>query len=309
MDSLTDIAVFAQVVESGSFTAAAERLSLSKSVVSKYVTRLEERLGARLLHRTTRKISLTEIGRRFYERSQLGLREIEEAEAEVSLLQSQPRGTLRINAPMSFGVMRLAPVIPEFLERYPALAVDVHFDDRKVDVIEGGFDVSVRISELADSSLVARRIGPCRHVVVASPAYLECQGTPRTPRELQEHNIVSYQYQGSVRQWEFIDPEGKPVQVAVDGNIQMNNSLGMREAVLNGAGIMRTPAFIVDRDIEQGRLIPLLTQYKMLHLSIYAVFPQRRHLSPKVRAFVDFMAERIGDNGEKMTETETSGSD
>lgn len=293
MDSLTDIAVFARVVECGSFTAAAERLSLSKSVVSKYVTRLEERLGARLLNRTTRRLSLTEIGRAFYQRSQQGLREIEEAEAEVSLLQGEPRGILRINAPMSFGVMHLAPAIPDFLERYPELQVDIHFDDRKVDVIEEGFDVSVRISELADSSLVARRIGPCLHTVVAAPEYLQRYGTPLSPEDLHKHSIVSYQYQDSAQQWEFMDSEGKSTMVPVNGAIQMNNSMAMREAVINGAGIMRTPTFVVGDDISRGRLHPLLNNFKTLELSIYAVYPQRRHLSPKVRAYVDFLVERI----------------
>lgn len=296
MDSLTDIAVFAQVVESGSFTAAAERLSLSKSVVSKYVTRLEERLGARLLNRTTRRISLTEVGNAFYQRSRQGLLEIQEAEAEVSRLQGEPRGTLRINAPMSFGVLHLAPAMPDFLNRYPGLAVDLQFDDRKVEVIEAGFDVSIRIAQLEDSSLVAKRIAPCRHAIVATPDYLERHGTPITPADLQRHRIVSYQYQESAQQWEFLDKSGKSHSVPVTGILQMNNSLGMREAVINGAGIMRTPTFVVSDDIRKGRLQPLLTNYKTLQLSIYAVYPQRRHLSPKVRAWVEFLAERITDN-------------
>lgn len=295
MDSLSDIAVFVKVVEYGSFTAAAERLSLSKSVVSKYVTRLEDHLGARLLNRTTRRISLTEIGRSFYERSLRGLQEIEEAEAEVSLLQSEPRGTLRINAPMSFGVLHIAPAIAELRKLYPNMDVDLDFDDRKVDLIEGGYDVAIRISELADSSLVARRIGPCHHVIVASPEYLAIQGVPKAPKDLIKHNIVSYQYQESVTQWEFTDPAGKSLTVPVVEKIKMNNSLGMREAVLNGAGIMRTPTFVVGKDIQKAQLIPLLSQFKTLQLSIYAVYPQRRHLSPKVRAFIDFMLERITD--------------
>ena len=178
MKSLTDIAVFVQVVESGSFTAAAERLDISKSVVSKYVTRLEDYLGARLLNRTTRRLSLTEVGRVFYDRSRKGLADIEDAQLEVSRLQAEPRGTLRINVPMSFGILHVAPALPEFQRQYPDLTVDMNLDDRKVDVIEEGFDVSVRISELPDSSLVARRIAPCRHAVVASPSYLEQHGTP-----------------------------------------------------------------------------------------------------------------------------------
>lgn len=296
MDSLSDIAVFAQVVESGSFTAAAERLDLSKSVVSKYVTRLEDRLGARLLNRTTRRISLTEIGRTFYERSLSGLREIKEAEAEVSRLQDEPRGMLRINAPMSFGVMHLAPAIPEFLRQYPELSVDLNFDDRKIGLVEGGFDVALRISDLADSSHIARRIGPCYHAVVASPDYLETYGEPKVPQDLANHNIVGYQYQESAKQWAFVDPAGKSFVVPVSGSIQMNNSLGMREAVINGAGIMRTPTFVVGSDIQSGLLRPILPQFKTLQLSIYAVYPERRHLSPKVRAFIDFMVERITDN-------------
>ncbi|WP_272993910.1 LysR family transcriptional regulator [Porticoccus hydrocarbonoclasticus] len=295
MDSLSDIAVFIQVVDSGSFTAAAERLSLSKSVISKYVTRLEDRLGARLLNRTTRKLSLTEVGRAFYERSERGLQEIAEAEAEVSRLQGEPRGTLRINAPMSFGVLHIAPVLSEFLERYPQLTVDMNLDDRKVDVIEGGFDVSVRISDLGDSSLVARRIGPCRHVVVASPAYLKRYGIPRTPEDLEDHNVITYQYKDSAKEWEFRLPGQKPSMVSVSGSIQMNNSLALREALLNDAGITRTPTFVVGRDIQEGRLQSVLTNYELPEISIYLVFPQRKYLSPKVRVFVEFMREYISD--------------
>lgn len=295
MDSLTDIAVFVQVVESGSFTAAAERLSLSKSVISKYVTRLEDRLGARLLNRTTRRLSLTEVGRAFYERSERGLQELAEAELEVSRLQGEPRGTLRINAPMSFGVLHIAPAMPAFLQRYPELSVDINFDDRKVDVIEGGFDVSVRISELGDSSLVARRLGPCRHAVVASPFYLEQHGVPRTPEDLERHNMITYQYQESDREWEFWLPGKKPVSVSIHGSMQMNNSLALREAALKGAGIMRAPTFVVGEDIRMDRLQPVLTNYTLPEVSIYAVFAQRKHLSPKVRAFIDFMSEYISD--------------
>jgi len=207
MDSLTDIAVFIQVVDSGSFTAAAERLSLSKSVVSKYVTRLEGRLGARLLNRTTRRLSLTEVGRSFYERSRRGLQEIEDAEAEVSRLQGEPRGTLRLNTPMSFGILHIAPALPEFLRHYPEVSVDMNLDDRKVDVIEEGFDLSVRISDLPDSSLVARRLARCRHAVVAAPAYLEQHGTPTTPDELRRHNIITYRYQETAHNWHFRAPD------------------------------------------------------------------------------------------------------
>lgn len=293
MESLSDITVFVQVVNSGSFTATAERLGLSKSVVSKYVTRLENQLRARLLNRTTRRLSLTEVGRVFYARSLRGLQEIEDAKAEVSRLQGEPRGTLRLNAPMSFGVLHIAPAIPDFLSQYPDLSVDMNLDDRIVDVVEEGFDVSVRISELPDSSLVARRVGPCRHAVVAAPSYLERFGTPRTPSDLRDHNIITYRYQQSAGEWHFRSPDDKPVSVPVSGPVQMNNSLAIREALLGGVGITRTPTFVVGRDIQEGRLIPILRDYRALEVSIYLVYPERRHLSPKVRAFVDFITARI----------------
>tara|TARA_R110001583_G_C5641511_1_gene407896 strand:- start:185 stop:1150 length:966 start_codon:yes stop_codon:yes gene_type:complete len=293
LDSLSDIAVFVQVVDSGSFTAAADRLAISKSVVSKYVTRLENQLGARLLNRTTRRLSLTEAGRVFYERSRKGLADIEDAKSEVSRMQSEPRGTLRLNAPMSFGILHVAPALPEFLKRYPEITVDVNLDDRKVDVIEEGFDISVRISELPDSSLVAKRLGPCRHTIVAAPEYLERCGTPRTPEELRDHNIVSYRYQESALAWHFQTPDNKSTAVTVSGSLMMNNSLALRATLLEGVGIARTPTFAVGQDIREGRLIPILRDYDVLDVTIFLVYPQRRHLSPKVRAFVDFMAERI----------------
>jgi DNA-binding transcriptional LysR family regulator len=295
MDSLTDIAVFVQVVDAGSFTAAADRLGLSKSVVSKYVTRLENRLGARLLNRTTRRLSLTEVGRTFLERSRQGLHEIEEAEAEVSRLQSEPRGTLRINCPMSFGILHISPALPEFLAHYPDLAVDMSLDDRRVDLVEEGFDLAIRIGELPDSSLIARRLGPCRHVLCGAPGYFQRHGVPRTPEDLRDHNALIFQYQDSPREWHFRAPQGSIIRVAVSGSIQMNNSLGLREALLREVGITLTPTFVVGEDIKAGRLQTVLKDYETLEVSIYAVYPQRRHLSPKVRAFVDFMVSHIAD--------------
>jgi len=293
MDSLTDIAVFVQVVDAGSFTAAAEKLGLSKSVVSKYVTRLEERLGARLLNRTTRRLSLTEVGHAFYTRSLQGLREIEEAEAEVSKLQSAPRGVLRLNAPMSFGIMHVAPALSGFLAQYPELSVDMSLDDRRVDLIEEGFDLAIRIGELPDSSLVARRLGPCRHVVCGSPDYFKKHGEPKTLEDLSNHNAIIYKYQDTPKEWHFVAPNKNIIRVAVSGNIQINNSLGLREALLQGAGITLTPTFVAGQDIKTGKLKAVLTDHKVMEVSIYAVYPQRRHLSPKVKAFVEYMTKRI----------------
>jgi DNA-binding transcriptional LysR family regulator len=295
MESLTDVAVFVRVVESGSFTAAAERLEISKSVVSKYVTRLEDHLGARLLNRTTRRLSLTEVGRVLYDRSRKGLADIEEAQQEVSRLQREPRGTLRINVPMSFGILHVAPALPEFQRQYPELTVDLNLDDRKIDVIEEGFDVSVRISELPDSSLVARRIAPCRHAVVASPSYLGKHGTPRTPDDLRDHNVITYRYQDSANKWHFRMKDSESTSVDVSGTSMMNNSLAIREAVLEGIGVTRAPTFVVGKDIQEGRLVKLLAGYEILQVAIFLVYPQRRHLSPKIRAFVEFMAARISE--------------
>ncbi len=295
MDSLNDIAVFVQVIDDGSFTNAAERLKLSRSVVSKYVTRLEERLGVRLLNRTTRRLSLTEAGRIFYDLSRRGLQDIEDARLEVSRLQEKPRGVLRINSPMSFGIMHIAPLLPEFQRQYPDVSVDMNLDDRKVEVIEEGFDISVRITEMPDSSLIARRLASCRHAIVAAPSYLKQHGTPRSPEDLHDHNVISFRYQASATDWHFLGPDNKPVSVAVAGTIQMNNSLALREAVIGGVGIMRAPTFVVGDDIQQKRLVRILPDYTALEISIFLVYPQRKHLSPKVRAFVDFMAEKISD--------------
>lgn len=295
MNALNDVAVFVQVVESGSFTAAAERLGISKSVVSKQVSRLEERLGARLLNRTTRRLSLTEVGSVFYERSRDGLATIADAELEVSRLQSRPSGTLRLNTPMTFGLMHIAPALPEFMQAYPDVSVDVNLDDRKVDVIEEGFDLSVRISELPDSSLVAKRLATCRHVVVAAPAYLAEHGMPDRPEDLVRHDVISYRYQESALSWQFRASDGRSVSVPVSGRLRMNNSLALREAMLAGVGIARTPTFVAGEDIRHGRLVPLLTDYESLQVSIFLVYPQRRHLSPKVRAFIEFMSSRLSE--------------
>lgn len=294
MDNLTEIAVFVRVVECGSFTRAADELGLSRAVVSKHVSRLEERLGARLLNRTTRRLSLTEVGSALYGRSRSALAEIQEAELEVDALQAEPRGTLRLSAPMSFGILHLAPALPEFLARYPALQIDMSLNDQIVDLVAEGFDLAIRISELRDSSLVARRLGPSRQVICASPEYLRCHGLPREPDELRTHNCIVYAYADSPNLWRFLAPGGSEITVPVRGNLRVNNGLAEREAALRGLGVILTPSFYVGEDIQAGRLQVLLSDYRIQELAVYAVYPQRRYLAPKVRAFVDFLAERFG---------------
>ncbi|GGB81865.1 transcriptional regulator [Marinobacterium zhoushanense] len=295
MERLNDITVFIQVVESGSFTLAAEKLGISKSVVSKYVTRLENGLGARLLNRSTRRLSLTEVGRNYFEQCKYGLEAIERAEAEVTKLQKAPLGVLRVNVPMSFGILHIAPLLPEFQQKYPGVTVDMVLEDRQVDLIDEGVDLAIRIAEMTDSSLVARRLGPCRHVVCASPAYLAENGIPSTPEELQVHNAICYRYHDSPTSWRFIDPDGAHISVQVSGSIQVNNSLALKQVLLAGGGIALTPTFVVGDELRTGTLQEVVSRYRKNQLSIYAVYPQRRHLSPKVTSFVDFLAERISE--------------
>lgn len=295
VDHFNDIAVFVRVVEAGSFTSAADKLGLSQSAVSKCVSRLEARLGTRLLNRSTRKLALTEAGAALHEHGLRALKEFDEAELEIARLQMEPRGLLRVNVPMSFGVMHLAPALPKLMRRYPALIVDVHMDDRLVDLLEEGFDCAIRIKALADSALVAKRLAPCRVVTCASPDYLNAHGTPQTPDDLKQHACLIYAYRDTPSEWQFRDESGKKHSVVVSGPFHHNNGLAARHIALSGVGIFVTPTFYVGEDLRAGRLIAILPQYTPLpELSIYAVYPERRHLSPKVRTFVDFCAEQFG---------------
>tara|TARA_R100001143_G_scaffold63254_1_gene69187 strand:+ start:3766 stop:4677 length:912 start_codon:yes stop_codon:yes gene_type:complete len=296
MENLSDIAVFVRVVQSGSFTAAAERLQLSRSVVSKYISRLEEQLNARLLNRTTRQLSLTEVGKVFYEHARRGLQEIEEAESELTRLQGKPRGILRINTPMSFGILHIASLLPGFQKMYPEIFVDMALDDRKVDVIEEGFDISVRITvNLPDSTLIAKKIAPCKHAIVATPDYLKTYGTPVSPAQLSQHKILTYQHQDHATEWQLINTKGDTVSVPLTSNLQMNNSLALKEALLGHMGIARMPTFIVGNEIQDGRLTTLFNDFEILEASIYLLYPQRRYLSTKVKAFIDYFSEQISE--------------
>jgi DNA-binding transcriptional LysR family regulator len=295
VDNLTEIAIFVRVVESGSFSTAAEKLGLSRAAVSKSVSRLEERLGARLLHRTTRRLSVTEAGRALFSRGREALATIEDAQLEVGRLQGEPRGTLRVSGPIFFGVRYVAPVLAEFLARYPAIEAEVELDDRVVDIVEEGFDVAIRIAELQDSSLVSRCLARCRHVVCASPEYWQRHGKPVQPEDLAGHNCFIYSYGSSQRAWRFLGRDGREVAVPVGGRLRFNNTEMARLAAVRGLGVILLPTFYVGDDIREGRLLPVLEDYRIAReVSVYAVYPAREHLPPKVRVFVDLLAERFG---------------
>ena len=262
MNNLTDIAVFVRVVESGSFTATADELEISKAVVSKYVSRLEERLGARLLNRTTRRLTLTEAGEALYRRGAEALSEIREAEEEVAQLAGEPRGHLRITAPTYFGSVKLAPLLRDFRTRYPAITLDLDLNDRIVDIVRERFDVAVRISELADSSMVARRLAPCPQVVVGSPEYFRRYGTPRTPADLRDHDCLSYSLVRAPNEWRFRAPKGRWIAVTVRGSIRCNNDFALKQAVLDGLGLRQFPRFFVERELEEGKLLEVLPEYE-----------------------------------------------
>lgn len=295
MSSLTEISIFVKVVELSSFTAAAEALEMSQPVVSKAVTRLEEKLGARLLNRTTRRLSLTEAGSELYRRAFRALAEIEDAELEVARFQTEPRGTLRVSAPMSFSILHLGALLPSFTERYPGVSIELHLDDRQVDLVEEAFDLAIRVGRLQDSNLIARRLAPCAQVLCASPAYLAKRGTPERPEDLLEHNCIIYSLLGTPREWRFTDAAGETYVVPINGALQSNNGLLNRAAAVAGAGIVLLPAFYIGEEIRSGQLKTVLCDFKPVDLAVYALYPERRNLTPKVRAFVDFLAEKFGD--------------
>jgi DNA-binding transcriptional LysR family regulator len=285
--------VFVRVVEAKGFSAAARQLGMSKSAASKIVSRLEDRLGARLLNRTTRRLSLTDAGNAYYERATRVMAEAQEAELAVSRLQAQPRGWLRVNAPMTFGTMHLAPALPDFMWAHPELHVELHLDDKLVDLVEEGYDVAIRIRRLADSSLIARRLCAVKRIICASPDYLARMGTPTHPRDLARHNVFTYEYiQGTPDDLQWAGPDGTG-RVRIAGSLRTNNGEVMRDAAIAGLGISLFPDFMVAAELRAGKLVEILTDYVDDSMSLFAVYPHSRHLSAKVRAFVDFMAERF----------------
>jgi DNA-binding transcriptional LysR family regulator len=293
MDLLSGMTVFARVVEADSFARAAAALGLSRSAVSKQVAWLEDQLGARLLNRTTRRLSLTEVGRAYYDRCARILEEVEEASQAVASLHAAPRGTLRVNAPMSFGQRHVGPAVADFLARWPELKIDLSLTDRRVEVVEEGYDVVVRIMAMADSSLIARRIATTCRIACASPAYLARHGTPATPEDLAGHACLEYANLPASGEWVF-QRGGATHRVKIAGPLRADNGDALRSAALAGLGVVQMPTFIIEEDLAAGRLVPVLADYAADGLPVWAVYPHNRHLSTKVRMFVDFLAERFG---------------
>jgi DNA-binding transcriptional LysR family regulator len=293
MDKLTSIRTFTRVVQHGSFAAAARDLRLSRSAVSKYVIGLEQELGAQLLVRTTRSASPTENGQAYYERCTAILADLEEADRAVARLQSEPRGLLRVNAPMSFGTLHLGRAVADFMEKYPALQIQLVLSDQQIDPVQEGFDVTLRIADLPSSSLIARKIAPASRVVCAAPSYLARRGIPRHPDGLREHDCLAYGYLATGNQWKLTGPDGDH-WIHIPWTLCSNNGEVLRDAVVKGRGIALLPTFIVGADLQEGSLRSILTDHAAPEISVYAIYPQTRHLSVKVRMFIDFLIERFG---------------
>ncbi len=294
-DPLEGMSVYAAVVDAGTFTGAARQLRISKGAVSQQVQKLEDRLGVRLLNRTTRRLSLTDEGRAFYDHCRRILDEARDAVDALDSLGTGPRGRLRVNAPMSFGIMHLGPAVADFMAAYPEIEIDLELNDRQLDVVEEGFDMAIRIARLPDSSLIARRLAPCRRIVMASPAYWDRVGRPRHPNDLKNHDALIYDYLSDPDTWTFKGPEGR-ISVTVSGRMRANNGEVLLAAAKRGLGVDFAPTFFCCGEIQSGELEVVLSDFEDDPISVYAVYPHKRHLSPRVRAFVDFLADRFGEN-------------
>ncbi|MGO8370608.1 LysR family transcriptional regulator [Rhizobium ruizarguesonis] len=300
MDRLTSLVVFGRVVECGGFSAAARRLNMSVTMVGNHVQSLEDRLGVRLLNRTTRKVSLTETGKYYYERSSQILAELDDADRTAGALSTTPRGTLKVYT--SSAIVRfLLPVVSEFMELYPSIALDFSVGERMVDMIEDGYDLVMRTVPPPDSSLVARKLTPWRHMLVCSPAYFESHPMPKVPAEVADHNCLQYAYYPYGDEWRFEDGEGNKESVKISGNVVSNSAEMLRFLTLTGRGIFLAPSFVVFDDIAEGRLVKIMPDYRPVEFNINAVYPNRSHLPTKVRLFIDLLAERFAEHRKWMT--------
>jgi DNA-binding transcriptional LysR family regulator len=293
MDRLEAMNAFTKVVATRSFAEAGRRLGLTRSAVSKAVMELEQSLGVRLLDRTTRRVSPTEAGLAYYERCIAILAQVEETEIQISRLHDEPKGVLKINGPLSFGILYLGTAIAEFMARHRDLHVELTLDDRFIDPLAEGVDVTLRIGALADSSLIARRLAPARRAVVASPDYLARAGVPAEPADLASHCCLNYGHATFMQRWQLTQG-GKPISVPITAAFSSNNGDVLRSAALNGNGIVILPTFMVGPDITAGRLRLVLPENQPTELSMYALYAPNRYLAAKTRVFIDFLVERFG---------------
>jgi DNA-binding transcriptional LysR family regulator len=291
MDRLTQLRTFVRVAERGSFSAAACDLQVTQSTVSKAITALEQSLGVRLVNRSTRSVSLNETGSAYYQQCRRILSELDEADAAVARLQGHISGTLKIAAPVPFGLTFISPRVARFHALHPGLQVELDMDDRALSLVEENIDVAIRLGDPGTPGLVARRLGESCFVAVASPAYLAARGVPVRPKDLSGHNCLAYTYQSDC--WEWRTGRGMSRAVSVDGNYRSNNLLALKDAALAGIGIARLPHWMVDAEIKSGALRRILGEYHLPSFGIHAVFPSARQIPAKVRAFVEFMREEL----------------
>jgi DNA-binding transcriptional LysR family regulator len=294
LDKFLAMRAFTRVVENGGFAAAAREMGLSRSVVNKYVIALEKELDAQLLRRSTRQVNPTEVGLVFYDRAIAILDDLEEATAAVTRLQERPVGMLRVNAPMTFGSLRLSTVVGRFMARYPDVHIELVLNDRFIDPIEEGFDVTVRIAEPAEStSLITTEIAPVHRLLCASPAYLASHGMPREPKDLREHRCLHYGYQASGEHWKLAGPGGE-ISTRVNCVMWSNNGDSLKQVALRDQGIVLLPDFIVEEEIRTGALQTVLNDYRPTDLALCALYPRSRHQSTKTRLFVETLVEDFG---------------
>jgi len=293
MGQLEDMSLFVRIIDTGSITAAADQLGLAKSAVSRKLMILENSLGVQLLNRTTRKSSLTEAGLIYYQQAQGILANVDDLRNAVSEKNTELKGILKIAVPLSFGLLHLSPAVNEFSKLHPDLIIDIHFADRQVDLIEEGIDLTIRIAELADSSFIARRLSTIRHMLCASPAYLLKHGVPKTPEDLSDHDILRYKSPSGLTH-QLTDEDGNNFDISGKTVMTANNGDFLRQAALSGRGIYLSPTFLNWRDIQSGTLVPILQDYKYLELGAYAIYPNTRFLSARVRQFIDFLSDYFG---------------
>jgi DNA-binding transcriptional LysR family regulator len=299
MDRLTSLTAFVRVVDSGGFSAAGRRLNMSTTMVSNHIQALEDRLGARLLNRTTRKVNLTEIGKAYYDRCTHILADLEQADDLAGAQQATPRGTLRVYTATHI-VQFVAPVVADFLKAFADVKVDLTIGERNVDMIDEGYDIAIRLTPPPDSSLVVRSLATWRHVLCCSPAYLEQHGPLMQLSELAKHNCVRHVLYPFGDEWHFTDRKDKPASVRVSGNLISNSGETLRRAALEGAGISLAAGFLVADDLEAGDLIRLLSEYRPVDMSMNAVYPHRHHLSAKVRSFIDLLAHHSAEHQKQI---------